>query len=116
MSTVQFERDAMAHWYARQHLYTDPGIRTVYYLPENAPEREIRLIEVNDLMGESADDTLEPVNFGVDMGREVEHALYVLDVTPNQWERIERGELDLPNGWSLENSRSWSSPQPEATL
>jgi hypothetical protein len=112
---MQFERDAIAHWYARQHLYTDPGIRTVNYLPENAPDREIRLIEVNDLMGEADDDVLAPVNFGVDLGKEVEHALFVLDVTPSQWERIQRGELELPPGWSLENSTSYHSRQPEAT-
>jgi hypothetical protein len=115
MSAMQFERDAIAHWYARQHLYTDPGIRTVFYLPGNAPDREIRLIEVNDLMGESDGDTLEPVNFGVDVGKDVEHALFVLDVTPGQWERIQHGDLELPSGWSLENCKSYDLRQAETT-
>jgi hypothetical protein len=50
MRKKQFDRNGMARWYARQHLKTDPGIQVVYYLPEDAPEREIRLLEINDLI------------------------------------------------------------------
>ena len=50
MSVAQFNREEMAQSYAVRHLKTDPGIRTVYYLPSGAPEREIRFVEVNDLM------------------------------------------------------------------
>ena len=87
MPQTAFDRDTMAKWYAKEHLKTDPGIRLVGYLPKNAPEREIRFIEVNDLIGELRDDALEPIDFGVDTGMENEHKLFVLDVTPGQWER-----------------------------
>ncbi len=102
MATTQFDRDARANWYATQHLKTDPGIRSVYYLPTNAPEREIRLIEINELVADRNDDTLEPIDFGVDRGTESEHALFVLDVTPSQWGRIQQSVLPLPLGWTLE--------------
>ncbi len=102
MSTTQFDRSATARWYAEQHLKTDPGIRSVYYLPTNAPEREIRFIEVNELIGDRADDSLEPIDFGVDTGMDTEHRLFVLDVTPSQWDRIAASSLQLPQGWSLQ--------------
>jgi hypothetical protein len=102
MQAVEFDRNAMAGWYAREHLKTDPGVREIYYLPNDAPEREIRFVEVNDLIAEQTDDALEPVDFGVDRGTGSEHALLVLDVTPSQWERIEKRALALPAGWSLE--------------
>ena len=79
-----FNRDAMAKWYAKQHLKTDPGVHVVYYLPKNAPDREIRFIEINDLIGDRNDDLLEPIDFGVDTGKETAHKLFVLDVTPKQ--------------------------------
>jgi hypothetical protein len=88
MPPIEFDRDGMAKWYARQHVTIDPGIRKIYYLPRNAPKREIRLIEVNELLAELSDDALEPIDFGVDTGAESEHKLYVLDVTPSQWESI----------------------------
>ena len=50
MSIAQFNREEMARSYAGRHLKTDPGIRTVYYLPAGAPEREVRFLEINDLM------------------------------------------------------------------
>ena len=103
MPQTAFDRDAMAKWYAKQHHKTDPGIQSVYYLPTNAPEREIRFLEVNELIADINDDTLEPIDFGVDTGMEGEHKLLVLDVTPGQWDRIQQGSLALPQGWSLDN-------------
>ena len=40
-------RDQVAEWLAKQHFAADPGITDVWYLPDNSPEQEIRLIEVN---------------------------------------------------------------------
>jgi len=104
MSTTKFDRDSMAGWYARQHLKTDPGIRSVYYLPTNAPDREIRFIEINELVSEQDDDTLEPIDFGIDTDMDSQHRLFVLDVTPSQWDRIEKRLLALPHDWSLEGA------------
>lgn len=103
MPATQFNRDSMAHWYATEHVKTDPGIVAVYYLPTNAGEREIRLIEVNKLIGARNDDALEPIDFGIDTGMETAHKLLLLDVTPEQWERIQIREIQLPGNWSLDN-------------
>jgi len=104
MPVTQFDRDSLARSYAKLHLQTDPGIRSVYYLPTDAPEREIRFVEINELIADRNDDALEPVDFGVDMGMDAEHRLFVLDVTPSQWDRINQSSLALPPGWSLENA------------
>ena len=108
MSTIQFDRDSMARWYAEQHLKTDPGIDSIHYLPTKAGEREIRLIEINKLIGDRTDDALKPIDFGVETGSDHAHKLYVLDVTPEQWDRIHSRELELPNGWSLEDEVAFS--------
>lgn len=104
MPATQFDRDTMARWYAKEHLKTDPGVRSIYYLPTNAPEREIRFIEINELIADRDDDTLEPIDFGVDTGTETEHKLFVLDVTPRQWDRMQESSLQLPRGWSLQDA------------
>lgn len=107
MPATQFDRNSMARWYAQEHLKTDPGLITVHYLPQNAEEREIRLVEVNELLAERNDDILEPIDFGVDTGSDNAHKLFVLDVTPDQWERIQSGQLALPGNWSIEDTRSF---------
>ena len=106
MPAVAFDRDTLANWHARQHMKTDPGIRAIYYLPDNAAEREIRLVEVNEMIAERTDQALEPFRLGLDRGMETEHTIDVLDVTPAQWDKIKHGSLPLPQGWSLANSRS----------
>lgn len=107
MPQVQFDPRAMACWYAEEHLKTDPGIVAVHYLPTNAGEREIRLIEVNKLIGDRNDDALEPIDFGVDTGTSTAHKLFVLDVTPEQWERISKLQLQLPRNWSIDDAVSY---------
>jgi len=104
MAPIPFDKVAMANWYAKQHLQTDPGIRQIYYLPKGASDREIRFVEVNQLLADMNDDALEPIDFGVDTGAESEHKLFVLDVTPSQWDAINRGALALPGGWTLEDA------------
>ncbi len=101
MSENGFNRDGMAKWYASRHLNTDPGIREIYYLPIDAPEREIRLVEVNELIADRNDDSVEPIDFGVDIAGSPNHKLVVLDVTPAQWQRIASQQLRLPEGWTL---------------
>src|ERR1700730_10705080 len=108
MSVLQFDRDTMARWYADRHIKTDPGIVEVHYLPTNAPDREIRLVEVNNLIASRSEDSIQPIEFGVDMESEAKHTLFVSDVTPEQWDRIKHGKLALPEGWSLEDSVSFT--------
>jgi hypothetical protein len=104
MPDNHFNRDEVASWYASRHLKTDPGIREVYYLPGGSPEREIRLLEVNDLVADRQEDPLEPIDFGVEIGGTNAHTLFVCDVTPAQWEQINKKQLRLPGNWSLDNA------------
>ena len=104
MAATLFNRNSMAQWYARQHTKTDPGVRKIYYLPANAPDHEIRFVEVNSLIGERNSTPLEPIDFGIDTGMATEHRLSVLDVTPNQWKLILQGSLKLPPGWDLQGA------------
>lgn len=99
----------MAQWYARQHLKTDPGIQAVYYLHHDAPDREIRFIEINNLLCEPNNDPLEPVDFGIDTGMDTAHKLMVLDVTPQQWEQIQKDQSVLPSGWSMQDMREFTA-------
>lgn len=98
-----FDRDELARWYSKRHLETDAGVEQIYYLPTNAPPREIRLLEVNRLISEMADP--EPIDFGVDVGGAEGHTLFVLDITPAQWEAVQEGRLALPDGWILDGAQ-----------
>lgn len=98
-----FDRDSLARWYARRHMDIDNGVMEIHYLPTDAPAREIRFLEVNGMISETTPP--EPIDFGVDVGSDNAHSLYVLDVTPSQWEAIRSGDMPLPRGWTLEGSQ-----------
>lgn len=105
MPTLSFNRNSMARWYATQHLATDPGVVAVWHLPKYADDREIRLVELNSLLVDRGQDCLQPIDFGVDRGMDSEHRLFILDVTPAQWEKIRQRQLALPGNWSLEEAQ-----------
>ncbi len=103
MSVVQFDRDAMARSYADRHLRTDPGIVEIHYLPANATDREIRLVEVNSLIATRIENSIEPLDFGVDTGAASKHTRRVVRCnTPIRagfapcW-LFSRLQLDRPN-------------------
>lgn len=104
MSTVTFDRDQMASWYATQHFKTDTGVVEIYYLPENSGDREIRFLEVNTMVGEGTIRQLSPIDYGVDFGTENEHKLLVADVTPNQLSLVLDKTILLPEGWTLDGA------------
>jgi hypothetical protein len=103
MTGTAFDRDSMANWYAQHHGEIDPGVVEIHYLPTNAGPREIRFLEVNELISETT--PLEPIDFGVDVGSDNAHKLNVLDVTPAQWEAIRTEKMPLPEGWALDDRR-----------
>lgn len=98
----------MAKKYAASHLFTDPSTRAIYFLPTGSPKREIRFVEVNDSIVERFTSPQEPLNFGIDVNGESPFSLMVIDVTPSQWAQIEKQEIALPVGWSLENAHVFS--------
>ena len=95
----------LAQWVADLHLYMDSSIRKVYYRPANAPEREIRFLEVTTrIPPKDALDPVEAIDYkpivdGVDV------SFFVADISEQEWDAIRQGKPLLPEGWSLENCK-----------
>lgn len=80
------------------HMKADSGLKIVRRL--EAPESytdSIVLLEVNDLASPSG--TLVPVPIAA--SGEVPYSMVLIEVTPDEYQQIETGELALPEGWSL---------------
>jgi len=78
-------------------------------LPCEANDREIRFVEINETMlDDDKSRQLIPIDFGVDMGTDSEHSLWVLDVSSSQWTAIEKGKISLPHGWKLQSLQSFN--------
>ena len=88
----QLDLDSLARTYALRHFNIDDGVERIYHLPARPDTREIRFVEVNNLIPETPP---EPLDYGVDIHSPNAHTLYVLDITPKQWKAIQEGEVNL---------------------
>jgi hypothetical protein len=108
-------REDFARWIALQHLDFDPSISEVYYLPLNAPPREVRLIEVNrSLHLRTEIGPVEPLDFSFDIKGMEPFLLLVADVSPYEWEALIHDRLAPPRGWCLDQRIAFSLPKSEA--
>lgn len=86
-----------ARWLALRHRSSDAAINRVVSLPANAPENEIRLLEINRLLNSSEPELIEPLDFSPD---DLGFKVFVADVATDQWEAIKADpEATLPAGW-----------------
>jgi hypothetical protein len=100
---VLHDKVAVAKELARRHFEIEPGITqiaTIWEPPayEVRPDTPIKLLEVNTNTFASG---VIPVHFGPALSHGVPFPSVIVEVTPDEFEKIKRKELALPNGWEL---------------
>jgi hypothetical protein len=79
------------------HREVEPNLRKVYFYAD--PDgREVRLVEV---VAESpTTDEVMPFRFAADRERGVPFPVVIVELSPEEFERVERGAMTLPPGWT----------------
>ncbi|MBM4464160.1 MAG: response regulator [Chloroflexi bacterium] len=85
---------------AQLHFEADDGIEQIIWV-RSGDEKEIRLIEVN----RTALPTESIQIFRFAPSEDVPFPTFIADIRPTEWERIQSGDIPLPEGWSLEETR-----------
>lgn len=96
----------LAHW----HFGVEPDLRQVIRLVtdnEEDPGEPIKLLEVNAATVTTG--SVEPFAFAP--SESVPFPTVIAEVTPEDFDKIERGELELPRGWSLAKALRFKRPQ-----
>lgn len=104
-------KDEVVTTLAARHFRVEPDLSRVVRIVsanENAPDEPIKLLEVN--AATVATGNVEA--FGFAPTPEVPFAILIAEVTPEEYGRIERHEIRLPDGWSLASAQQF--PRPEA--
>ena len=96
-------KDEAAARLAKAHLAVEPGITHIVRLRSDAAAEEdaaepIKLLEVNPATFAAG---VRPVYFAPSPARGLPYPCAIVDVTPDEFEQIESGDLLLPNGWTL---------------
>jgi hypothetical protein len=98
------DKDEVAKKLANKHYDIEPGITRIFKLRDR-PELEglssapIKLLEVNS---DTAPSGIMPLHFGPMPGSGIPYPSVIVEVTPDEFERIKAHELKLPDGWTID--------------
>lgn len=87
---------------AQNNFEVEDGLERIIWL-RNGTDKKIRLIEVN----RNGFPTGRIEAFYFAPSEEVPFKTYLADITPEEWQQVINGEIPLPEGWSLEDSREF---------
>jgi len=91
--TAQFLADA--------HFRLDQGITRIFRIigpDEDNDLTPVKFLEVSPITIEVG---IQPVGMGRDSARGVHYASVIVEISPDEFERLKRGELQLPHDWWL---------------
>ena len=96
-------KDAVAQRLAEAHYAIEPGIELIIELlgspvQESDPKEPVKLLEVNQNTTESG---IQPLFFGPHAASGIFYPSVIIEVTPGEYEQIQREPAMLPNGWRL---------------
>lgn len=97
-------KDELAQQLASLHYEDHPGISRIFRVltadtsSEEKPDEPIKLLEVNE---DTIAAGIQPLRFGPDPSGGVPYPLIVIELTPEEFEQLNRGGLELPKPWRL---------------
>jgi hypothetical protein len=96
-------KEETAQLLADAHFHLDQGITRIFRIvepDESNSLRPVKLLEVNPMTVEAG---IQPIGISADPARRVSYASVIVEVSPNEFAQLQRGELSLPRDWRLSN-------------
>ncbi len=96
-------RDEEAVELARKHYQIETGLKSIFRLTSSAdvefrPNEPIKLLEVNENTVPSG---IMPIQFGPSPASGWHHSSIIVEVTPDEFLKIQNQQLELPHGWKI---------------
>jgi len=87
----------------QEHFELEPSLEQVIWVNSDKPA-EIRLLEINP----ETPATGAVLSFYFPPYKNFPYATKMAEITPEEWQKIMRHEIPLPNGWTLDNYKVYS--------
>ncbi len=105
-------KDAVAKRLAEAHYAIEPGIELIIHMlaspdRESDPGEPIKLLEVNR---DTTADGVRPLFFGPHPASGVFYPSVIVEVTLEEFEKIQHDPASLPNGWQLGREFARTTP------
>lgn len=96
-------RDEEAKELAEKHFLVESGLTRIFRISGSAevefrPNEPIKLLEINENTLPSG---ILPIQFGPSPALGLTHPSIIIEVTPDEFEKIQARELELPDGWQV---------------
>jgi hypothetical protein len=99
---VASEKAAVAVELAKKHYDLEDGLSQIFVTvnaeDEAGRSEPIKLLEVNENTVESG---IMPLHFGPAPAIGIPYSSTIIEVTPNEFRKIQSHELKLPEGWEI---------------
>jgi hypothetical protein len=97
------DQDEEAMALAQKHYELEAGLTQIFRITgiaelELRPVEPIKLLEVNENTVPSG---IMPIQFGPSPASGLYYPSIIMEVTPDEFQRIQNQELKLPNGWKV---------------
>jgi hypothetical protein len=100
---IAAEKAAVAEELAKKHYEVEEGLTQVFRITTRAEveasrTEPIKLLEVNENTVESG---VMPLHFGPVPASGIPYSSIIIEVTPNEFKKIQSHELKLPEDWEI---------------
>lgn len=107
-------KDQAAAHLAEMHYQIETGLTQVFRVHgpadvETRPDEPIKLLEVNENTVPSG---IMPIQFGPSPGSGLSYPSIIIEVTPDEFQKLQARQLELPHGWTVGDP----IPRPAATV
>lgn len=111
METIHAQnREELVRQLVRDHFDLEDGIERIVWFQNGDKDPDVRLLEVNrnSIVTGSFD------AFYFAPSADFPLPIQIADVTPEEWQRIQRREWQLPTDWTLDKIKVFERDQPIA--
>jgi hypothetical protein len=96
-------KDEEAVELARKHFQIETGMTQIFRLTGSAdvefrPNEPIKLLEVNE---NTVPAGIMPIQFGPSPASGLNYPTIIVEVTPDEFQKIQNQQLELPHGWKI---------------
>jgi len=95
---------AVAENLIQEHFEQDPHLEMVVWINPDQT-KEIRLLEITPQTFPAG----AVLSFYFPPDEEFPYAMIIAEIRPEEWQQVLRGEIPLPESWTLENHKIYSS-------
>ena len=102
--TMPHSKEEYARELAQRHFAVEPGMKRIFRLLKPGEDEQdlhepLKLLEVDE---ETVAAGVQPLGFGAHTAQGRSYPpVVVIVVTPDEYEKLKRNELVLPNGWEI---------------